>query len=323
MNLLFSCIGQRGYIAAFFRPLLAPGERIVGTGNSRWTPGFQMCDAAFLLPDIADERYLPAVFDLCERERITAVLSFNDQDVYRLSKAHQEFRDRGIVLLMPSAEITEITYDKYRMFEFLSIKGFRTPKTVLDLSGASDFRYPIYVKPRCGSGGLDTFVARNEAELTVFFNYRQNMIIQEAVIGEAFDIELCTDFDGRPVGISTWKKYRSRLGETEQAETFRDPVVIDFGLRLGEALGATGPMDVDVFRQDDAFIVLEANARFGGGYPVSHLAGAGFPRLLIDLVRYGKVEPDFSFSAGIVMMKRLQVIGGESETFFREQLRIG
>lgn len=322
MNLLFSCIGKRGYIADFFRPQLDPEDRIIGTGNTPWTPGFRACDAAFVLPDIGDDAYLPAVLELCEREQVDAVLSFLDPDVHVLAQAHAELRARGVLPLVPSAEIAEVAFDKYRTYEFLEHRGISTPQTALDLAGAADFHFPVYVKPRRGSGGHMTFLARDAAELSVFFGYRPDMIIQERVVGEEINIELCTDLEGRPVGISTWRKYQSRLGETEQAETFRDPLVLDFGLHLGRVLGATGPMDVDVLRQGDTLVVLEANTRFGGGYPVSHLAGADFPRLLIELVKHGHVAPHLSFAAGIVMMKGLEVIGGPSHLFFRNELGV-
>lgn len=322
MNLLFSCIGRRGYIADFFRRSLDTADRIIGTGNCRWTPGFQACDAAFLMPDIHEDDYVPAVLELCERQHVDALLSFNDQDVHRLAGFRAELRSRGVIPLLPSAEVAETTYDKYRTFCFLSARGIPTPRTALTLDDAAAFQYPLYVKPRCGSGSHETFIARNERELTFFFSYRPDMIIQEAVVGEELDIELCGDLDGRPVGLCTWKKYASRLGETEMAETFQEEIVTDFALQLGEMLLATGPMDIDVIRDGASLMVLEANTRFGGGYPVSHLAGADFPKLLIDLVRHGHAQPNFLFTPGVVMMKRLEPIGGGADVFFRDQLRV-
>ncbi len=320
MNLLFSCIGRRGYIADLFRPHLGETDRIIGTSNTPWTPGFQACDAAVLLPDIDDDGYITAVLELCERESVDAVLSFLDPDVHRLARAREELRERGVLPLVPSSEMADVTYDKLRFHEFLTHKGITTPATTVDPAEAASYGYPVYVKPRRGSGGTHTFVARNERELDVFFHYVPDMIVQEAVAGDEINIELCGDLDGRPVGMCTWRKYRSRLGETEQAETFADPEVVEFGLHLGELLGVTGPMDVDVIRRDGELVVLEANTRFGGGYPVSHLAGADFPGLLIELVKHGRVEPRLAFEPGVVMMKRLEPIGGASERFFREDL---
>ena len=316
MNLLFSCIGQRGYVADFFRPHLSESDQIVGTGNTRWTPGFLSCDKAFLLPDISDDDYLPAVLELCEREKIHAILSFSDPDVYRLSHAADEFAAIGVTPLLPSMRAAEICFDKVQTFRFLREHGIATPETVLTLDEAERLELPLYVKPRRGSGSRSTFLARTRDELKVFFSYEDDMIVQEAVMGEEIDIELCGALDGRPVGISIWRKLRSRMGETERAETFRDPGLIEFGLELGALLRVRGPMDLDVIRTGDDLHVLEFNPRFGGGYPVSHLAGADFPKLLIDLLRHGTTDENFGFSPSVVMMKRLQIIGGPSDSFF-------
>lgn len=328
MDWLFSCVGRRGYIANYFRRHLADGDRIIGTGNTRWTPGFRDCDAAFVLPDIADERYVPAVLELCERERIDAVLSFSDPDVRALASAREEFLERGIVPLFPTAEVVETAADKLRTHEFLRRNGIPTPRTATTLEEAADLPLPVYVKPRHGSASKQVFRARDERELAFFFSYGSDygsdMIVQEEARGQECNIQLCADLDGAPVGICLMRKHAMRQGETDQAETFRDPEAIAFGLRLGEALGATGPVDVDVIRQPDGeLVVLEANTRFGGAYPLADLAGADFPGLLVELVVDGKVaEPRTDFAEGIVMMKRMEIVGGPAREFFRHELGI-
>ena len=323
MNLLISCIGKRGYIADYFRPHLDSTDRIIGTANTPWTPGFRACDASFVVPSADDDGYVPAVLELCERERIDAVICVEDFDLERLVRARGEFLDRGVVPLMPPVEVVEIALDKYKTFEFLAAKGIATPRTVLHPADASKLRYPMYVKPRRGSGSKHVFRARNAAELDVFFNYAPDMIIQEEVLGPEIDIQLCGDFDGRTVGFCVLHKLCMRHGETDQAETFRDPEVIDFGLKLGELVKCVGPMDIDVVRHGDQLVVLEINTRFNGCYPISHLAGVDFPKLLLELVRHGRVrEPSTSFTPGVVMLKDQSILGGEASRFFRDDLHI-
>lgn len=322
MNLLFSCIGKRGYVADFFRPHLKAGDRIIGSGNTKWTPGFRSCDAAFILPDNDKPEYIPAVLDLCEREKVNAILSFCDPDVHSLAHAAEQFEARGIRMVIPSARAADLAFDKGLMFKFLTDNGIPTPRTALDLEGSAGFSFPMFVKPRRGSGSKMTFRARNADELKVFFNYEPDMLIQEAAVGEEVNLEICSDFDGEPVGVSLWRKYRSTLGETEQAETFRDEQVLEFGFRFSRLLRATGPMDVDVIRTPDQLVLLEANPRFGGGYPVSHLAGADFPRLIVELIKHGRVEPHYGYATGVVMMKQLQIIGGAKELFFAKELHL-
>jgi carbamoyl-phosphate synthase large subunit len=65
------------------------------------------------------------------------------------------------------------------------------------------------------------------------------------------------------------------------------------------------------------------NPRFGGGYPVSHLAGADFPQMLLRLIRGEQVEPRVGdYREGIVMMKSLEVFGGPNASFWSQQLHL-
>jgi hypothetical protein len=45
MNLLFSCIGRRGYLATWFRETLEPGDRIVGTTTRAGRPASRRATA--------------------------------------------------------------------------------------------------------------------------------------------------------------------------------------------------------------------------------------------------------------------------------------
>jgi carbamoyl-phosphate synthase large subunit len=49
--------------------------------------------------------------------------------------------------------------------------------------------------------------------------------------------------------------------------------------------------------------------RFGGGYPVSHLAGAQFPQLILKMIKGETVQPQIGqFQSGVIMMKEYNVI---------------
>ncbi|HMC98177.1 MAG TPA: ATP-grasp domain-containing protein [Flavobacteriales bacterium] len=329
MNLLFSCIGKRGYIARLFREHLADGDRIIGTSNTPWTSGFNACDKAYLMPDLGSPEYIPAVLELCKRERIDGLLSFFDMDVHRLSAHVDEFNAIGVKCFIPSFTIADICFDKWKTFQFLREKGFDTADTYLALADvrtaldAGKLEFPVYVKPRSGFGSRNTFKARNWKELEVFFGLEPNMIVQEALGGDAYDFDILNDLNGKVLSVVCWQKSLSRMGETEQATTVRDPLLTDLGVRLATALGHAGPLDADLFLWNGRVYVLEINLRFGGGYPVSHLAGAGFPKAIVELVN-GR-QPSIAmggYEPGVVMMKELHIMGGPSERFFAQQLHV-
>jgi len=323
VNLLFTCIGKRGYMADYFRAQLRPGEKIIGTSHTPWTPGFCACDMGLLMPPIASDEYVPAIIDACRTHDVTGLLSFFDPDVVALSNHLDELRAVGVVPLLPAAEAATIGFDKWRTFQTLRDAGSLVPDTTIDLEEARSglrtgrFRFPLVVKPRTGFGGANVFIAHNDAQLEVFFSYAPGMLVQEFVDGDMYDIEVLSDTTQRVLHVVVWRKFLSRLGETEQAVTVEDPELVELGARLAETVGLVGPMDVDLFRAKDGGVrVLELNLRFGGGYPVSHLAGADFPEMIVEIWRGGHPEPRIGqYTRGVCLLKGLQVLGGPVESF--------
>lgn len=327
MNILLSCIGRRGYIAEYFRVHLGPNDRIIGTSNSKWTPGFSVCDLGVILPDIVSSDYVPTLLKLCREQKVDAILSFFDPDVNILSRHLGKFRAIGVQPVIPSAEVSNICYDKYRTYLFLKEHGFYTPETFIDLAQAisaidtGKVVFPLIVKPRHGFASRNVFQARNIKELDVLFHYVPDMLIQEMLTGQQYDIESCNDFQGQVLSVVPWHQFSSRAGETDQSKICDDPALIDLGLLLGKKLGQlghVGPLDADLFVQDDNVSILEMNPRFGGGYPMSHLAGADFPGLILKMIRGERVEPKIGqFQRGVIMMKEYGILGGEPSDVWR------
>ena len=321
-NILLSCIGKRGYIADYFRETLPPGSRIIGTSNTPWTPGFSRCDDMLLLPPIASDEYVPALLEECSRREVSGLLSLFDPDVYRLSAHREQFLARGVVPVMPGAEATRIAFDKLQTFHFLSARGIPTPTTVDTLAAAGEalqggvLCFPLVVKPRFGFGSANTFVVDDEDELRIFFRRVPDMIIQQFIVAEALNVDGLGDLGGQPVSIVPWKKHLSTLGETERAETIECPKLVALASRLIREVVIVGPFDGDFFRDKTGRLwVLELNLRFGGGYPVSHLAAAGFPQLITRMIRGEAVglQPT-DYRRGVTMMKRLEPIPGPPPT---------
>ena len=105
--------------------------------------------------------------------------------------------------------------------------------------------------------------------------------------------------------------------------TCRDDRLLETGVRLAECLKVAGPMDVDLFVNDQGIHILEINPRFGGGYPVSHLAGADFPGMLVRLIEGHTVQPRIGeYEDDVVMVKTLSIIGGPQQEFWKQSLHI-
>ena len=84
------------------------------------------------------------------------------------------------------------------------------------------------------------------------------------------------------------------------------PLVADLFDELGELVNATvSGAKVDRLKSDGAngFKVFEINARFGGGYPLAHRAGAPFSRWLLEEAagRPGSAHNDWE--EGVTMLR--------------------
>jgi carbamoyl-phosphate synthase large subunit len=315
VNLLLSCIGRRGYLARWFREQLDPGDRIIGTSNSAWTPAFHACDLGVLMPDVASPEYLPALLDLCRREHVDALLSFHDLDVDRIAGARDRFLAAGVLPVVADAAVSRIGLDKLETARYLGTHGIRVPATHPTLDAAlaalqaGALRLPVVIKPRRGFASQDIWVADTEQELRVLFPRRPELVVQERLGGDEHSIDILNDLDGRVISVVVKRKLAMRAGETDQAVTIRHQGALELGERLGTLLGHVGPLDVDLFIEGDKLTVLELNPRFGGAYPVSHLAGAEFPRRIVAMLRGQTLAPDIGgYQAGVGMMKGIDIL---------------
>lgn len=307
---LFSTIGKRGYIAQYFRDA-DPSIHIIGSGRTKFTPGFSSCDETVLMPDIASEEYPEAVIEIVKRLKIDAILSFADPDVDRLSSIRPELTSAGVACFFPGQSVATMGFDKLKTFEWAQDNNVTVPKTVDDPRIAAEYLgLPLIRKPRFGSASFGVSVVRHQKDVAPPEGDNTQYIYQEFIEGTEVNLEICGDLDGRPIGVSAWRKLISRNGETELAVTIRRDDLIELGLSLGEKAGVIGPCDVDVIEREGRLYLIEFNMRFGGGYPVSHLAGADFPRLLMQVQRKEKPLLHTGFADEIFMMKTLHPFGG-------------
>ncbi len=307
---LLSTIGKRGYIADYLRQA-DPDIYIIGSGNVVFTPGFTSCDESVLMPEIASPGYLDAVRALVSSRNVNAILSLSDPDVAALSLLRPELAAQGISCFFPDAETVTIGFDKLETARWAVANGVSAPQTFHNpLTAIQTVGLPLIRKPRFGSGSAGVAIIRHQRDLAPPQHDSTEYIYQELIVGQEVNLEICSDLSGRPMSLSCWKKLISRNGETELAVTLWRQDLIDFSRTLAAKLPIVGPCDVDVIDRDGELFLIEFNMRFGGGYPVSQLAGAAFPELLLRAHNGERPALRTDFAADIFMMKTLQPFGG-------------
>ena len=307
INWLLSTIGKRGYIAEYVRTASPAGSRIVGTGNDPHTIGFMACDCAHLVSSIGDAGYIDELLEICDAEQISAMLTLSDLDVRAISQSRDRFESKGIACFFPSFFAAETFGNKWKTFVELDKRGIATPRTWNNCEDAlkSKSGYPLVVKPRKGSASEGVRVVNSDAELIDSWLHCEEPIVQEFAHGRLINVEICSDLEGRPLTGTVWERLSSIAGETGLAKTIDMPAALDFIVSLLKIIPVPGPIDVDLVDTGDGLVVLEVNTRFGGGYPVSQLAGADFPGAMEHSLRGIKPQKFDRYRRNVVMMKAL------------------
>ena len=119
-NILILSCGTRNKIIQYFKKALtaADGSRtgkVIATDMSGIAPALYEADKYFLVPRITADGYIDVIFDICRRERVTAVLSLIDPELSLLAKYDKEFALMGVTVIGSSYELCEMSLDKYSM----------------------------------------------------------------------------------------------------------------------------------------------------------------------------------------------------------------
>ncbi len=315
MNILLTSAGRRGYLVNYFKEALAGSGKVIAA-NSADCPAFRVADEAVITPLIYSDEYIPCLLELCRRERVGLLLPLFDVDVPVLAKNKDAFNAVGTTAVVPSVEVANACNDKLRTASALATKHLPFPKTAATLDEAlaklsrGEFSFPLVVKPRWGMGSIGLHVVHDEDELRAacllvrgeisrsYLRFESEegigcpFIVQEMVRGDEYGLDVICDLDSHFRSVSIKKKAAMRAGETDEAMVVDNPELVRLGERIAAAFPHPGNMDVDVIVGKDGPVVLEMNARFGGGYPFTHIAGVDLPAAIVAWASGGDVSDE-------------------------------
>lgn len=277
-------------------------------------PALQVADVKIQVPAVYDPEYVDITLRICKEQKIDALFSLNDLELPILAENKARFDALGVKVVVSDPKVIDIAFDKYKTAQWVENLGLDAPKTYVRLDDckralvASEIAFPLFMKPRWGSGSIGLESIADMEELDIYYGLLMKKIkktilatasvgdeyimIQEKLTGNEYGLDVMNDLDGKNVGVSVKQKLAMRAGETDKAITVDLPEIREMGRKIGEALGHVGNLDVDIMqRADGAYCVLELNPRFGGGFPFSYEAGVNFPKALIQMIKGEDYDP--------------------------------
>jgi carbamoyl-phosphate synthase large subunit len=290
VNILISSGGRRvGLMACFRETLNSLGlqGRICVADCSATAPAFHLADESWIVPPCTVPEFASLVLEIARKERIGLVAPTIDTELPAYSAARHDFAERGVAVAVSEKETVAICGDKALTHGWLESKGFPTvrqgtPEDVMSRPG--EWRFPLIAKPRNGSASLGVQNVGSLRELEVAATRTSDLIVQEPARGTEHTVNVYVDREGRCRCAVPHARLEVRAGEVSKGVTVKNRQLMDLARNVAEELpGAYGPMNIQCFVAPEGEIcVIEINARFGGGYPLAHKAGAHFTRSLIE-----------------------------------------
>lgn len=321
MNYLFCSVGRRGELIKDFRKSLPIGSKLIAADNSCFAPALYLADKQYIVPRIDELEYIDRIIEICKIEKINAVATFIDPEIELLSKNRSRFEKIGVELLVPYEETAQLCFDKYRLFCHLKERGIRTVETwstfkdFMMAFNSGKVEFPVFVKPRTGSGSVGARKIRTMEELTAATHIDPTLIIQEYMNCIDLDADVYIDVISHEA-VSAFSKHKieTRIGGASKTVSFKDKKLFEFIQQLVREFKFNGPVDMDFFYRDGQYYLSEINPRFGGAYLHAYGAGVDFIKLIENNLNGIKNTPVFgNYEDGIVMMMYDSVVIKKSE----------
>jgi len=266
LTVLLTASGVPG-CPALIRALRENGERevrLVGTDMSELAIGRHFCDTFHLVPPGSDPAFADALVEICERERVDAILPQSSYELLTLAENEDRFGDTRVLVARPEA--VRRSNDKAETYALLAAIGVRGPAwrrvtgAAEVAAAAEELGYPdidVAFKPLVSSGsrGFRVVSASADRRRQLFENrpgVAEALRLEELVelLGadqtDALVMELARGTERTIDGIARGGRIvlghpktreEMRAGLAMYFQTLDDPWLMDVAARIAAELG--------------------------------------------------------------------------------------
>ena len=307
-----------------------PGLRVIGLSydpmeSALYGQGPDHPDAAYLVPfpGVGPEALLERLDVIRAREDLGHVIPCLDSEIQNYLELLPQLRDRGIDVILPSAEAFEARH-KASLFEFCRRSGVPTPLTLTANDPAAVERcaeqigYPVYVKGRLYHAHL---VHAREGLAPAYEEIVQSwgwpIIVQQNLVGEEYDVTGVGDGKGAILArCSIRKLLRTANGKGFAGIVVENPELDALSERIIRALRWNGPFELEFVKPAGRpHALMEINPRFPAWIDFPSQIGCNLPALLLERLLQRPASPLAACRAGKMFVRHSVDLAGDFSEF--------
>ena len=285
-----------------------PIRIIAGDLRPELSAACHSADHSVQFPRACTAEFSERMLEVCQKEDIHLVIPTIDTELLAIAQLKPQLRGLGVTPAVSSPDVVRMARDKASTAQALAKVGIRTPGT-LPLSGLKEaldrWGLPLIAKPIDGSNSQGLRRLTTLKDLEGLPADRSGYLVQEWVHGREFTVNFLMDRESKILSAVPHERLEVRGGEVSKGRTTFLPQVEALLPKLELALnGGFGPLCFQaILTPDSEVVVFEINARFGGGYPLTHKAGARFTQWLMESATGTVPKPIGDWTRDLTMLR--------------------
>ena len=270
--------------------------RVISADVNQLAPGLFLSDRGYTIPSFTSEKFYETIIHIIREEKIDVIIPALDTILFDFSNKKGYFEEYNVNVLVSEPKTIEITRDKWKTYnEFKNV--IPLPKSSIDIENI-DIDFPMFIKPRAGSGSKFAYKINSQEELNFFYNRINEPIIQEYLEGKEYTVDCLADKNGKLLVNIPRERIEVKAGITVKGRIVENDDLRDMAHKITKKLKFCGPFFFQAKEDSNGVPKLtEINARISGTMSLSTAAGINIHSLAVRLfmgeeikipnVRYG------------------------------------
>jgi carbamoyl-phosphate synthase large subunit len=309
MNILITSAGQRVSLVRAFqneiKKIKPDGKIYTVDMNPNLAAACVVSDGCEKVSSVLDSNYISNLISICKAWNVSIIVPTIDTELLVLAQNKALFASNGIKVIVSDLEFIKICRNKNNTNVFFDTKGIEVPLSVKKDKPT----FPLFIKPYDGSLSKDIYLINSKEELTDYHLTNEKLMFMEYIDPEFYDeytIDAYYDRSHLLKCAVPRKRIAVRSGEISKGVTLKNYLVDYLFKKLSKIDGAIGCLTIQVFFNKDIqrVVGIEINPRFGGGYPLSYLAGANYPKWIIEEHLFDKeIKDNTDWEENLLMLR--------------------